>query len=53
MKGKKGGLASGIAIIILVLILIAAGFLIYKNFHTTCVINNLKSFSMNMSNCVR
>jgi hypothetical protein len=50
---KKGQIVSLIVIIILVLILLVAGYIIYKNFHTTCILNNLKSFSMNMTNCKR
>lgn len=50
---KKGGLGSFIIIVILLIILIIAGFIIYKTFHTTCVFSNLKSFNLNMSDCIR
>lgn len=50
---KKGGLGSLIAIIILLLIVIILGYIVYKNFHTTCILSNLKSMNFNMTNCVR
>ena len=57
MKNKKGGLASAIVIIILVLIILVFVYVIFNNFHTTCILNNLKSLSefkmLNMSNCRR
>ena len=50
---KKGGLGSLIAIVILVLIILFMGFIFYKTFHTTCIMNNLKTLSLNMTNCIR
>lgn len=52
MMNKKGLLSSILWIIILLAMLLFAG-IIYKNFHTTCVLDNLKSFSLNMQNCLR
>lgn len=54
MKNKKGGLASAIVLIILILIILAFVYVIFSNFHTTCIFNNLKSFSnFTMINCRR
>ena len=54
MKNKKGGLASVIVLIVLILILLAFVYVIFSNFHTTCIFNNLKSLSnYTMINCRR
>ena len=54
MKNKKGWLASDVILIVLILILLAFVYVIYTNFHTTCIFNNLKSLSnYTMINCRR
>jgi len=53
MINKKGGILSGILWIIILLAMFLFAAIIYKNFHTTCVLSNLKTFTLNMSNCLR
>jgi hypothetical protein len=53
MWNKKGGLASTLFDILLVIILLGSTYIIYKNFHTTCVLNNLKLLTFDMKNCIR
>jgi flagellar basal body-associated protein FliL len=54
IKNKKGGLISTIILIVVVLAVILGVYIIYRNFHMTCVWDNIKSFAnLNMTNCKR
>jgi uncharacterized protein (UPF0333 family) len=51
---KKGQIVIGIILLIVLIALIISLYILYKNFHMTCIWDNLKSFSnLNMTNCKR
>jgi len=51
---KKGGVTETILDILVILSLIFAIYIIYKNFDASCIFSNLKSFSnWSMSNCIK
>lgn len=52
-QNKKGGVISAVIGIICLIIFVLAIYILYKNFHMTCLLSNLKSFTLNMKNCIR